>query len=198
MDVFSQFLEARDAPIDWRPVALPAAERLQRFDRWLRAKLAERLDWSWAGDEAAQARRREQARVYLERLVLGLWRRGWLLDGSKLAARILDPLDKIAKYQKDGAIHEFWPYFCATVDRYVGANSEEIQDEARRVGSTIGQIVGQLGLNKPQNAATLPELLARRASEVEDTRNVSLREKQAALRRKEAEKAELERQPRLF
>ena len=47
MDVFAQFLDAREEPNDWRPVALPPAERLQKFDDWLFVKLAERIDWSW-------------------------------------------------------------------------------------------------------------------------------------------------------
>lgn len=189
MDVFSQYLDTRDQPCDWRPVALPPEERLLRFDRWLTAKLSTLLNWEWAGDAAAQGRRIHQARVYIEGLVHGLWRRGWLLDGSKLAARIIDPLEKIAKYQKAGAIHDFWPYFCATIDRYVGVNSEEIQAEARSLGATMGQLVADLGLKRATIPVSLPELLARRAQEVARARESGLREKQAALRAKERENA---------
>lgn len=198
MDVFGQFLDAREAPLDWRPAELPPAERLLRFDRWVDSKLRERLDWSWAGDAEAQGRRRHQARVYLQRVVVGLWRRGWLLDGSRLAARILDPLDRIAKYQKANAIREFWPYFCTTIDRYVGANAEEIQVEARSIGATVGQLVSVLGIRSGPKPRSLPELLAQRAEEVSRARESSLREQQAALRAKEREKADQDRQPTLF
>lgn len=198
MDVFNQFLESREAPTDWRPVALPPEERLNRFDLWLFTKLREKLDWAWAGDEVAQGRRINQARFHVERLVLDLWRRGWLLDGSKLAARILDPLEKIAKYQRAGAIHEFWPYFCATMTRYVGVNSEEIQAEALSIGATVGQLVADLGIKRGPKPVSLPELLAHRAEETANAREATLREKQRLLRAKERERAESEAQPRLF
>lgn len=194
MDVFAQFLDERDKDCDWRPVNLPREERLQKFDDWLYLKLRQRIDWSWAGDSVAQGRRIGQARLYLERLVLNLWRRGWLLDGSKLAARILAPLDAIAKYQKAGSINEFWPYFCATIDRYVGVNAEEIQRESLQIGASIGHLLGPLGLNKPQKGPTLPELLAARASEVSEHQS-TLREKQSLLRAKKAQiQAEDDRQ----
>lgn len=198
MDVFAQFLDARDDEpdqrVNWVPLTLSPEERLTRFDRWLYQKLAQKLDWTWAGDAAAQGRRINQARLHVEQLVLGLWRRGWLLDGTKLAARILAPLDAIAKYQKAGAIIEFWPYFCATINRYVGVNAEEIQAESLRIGASIGQLLGPLGLKLPQKAPSLPELLARRADEVE-THQSTLREKQSLLRAREAQiQAEDDRQ----
>ena len=63
----------------------PAA-RLIKFDSWVRAELGKRLDWSWAG--AQRERRIEQCRLCMEKLVLDLWRRGWMLDGKKLARHI--------------------------------------------------------------------------------------------------------------
>lgn len=198
MDVFGQFLDARNEPADWRPVALPPEERLLRFDRWLNAKLSEKLDWTWAGDAVAQGRRINQARVYVTRVVMDLWRRGWLLDGSRLAARILEPLELVARYQKAGAISEFWPYFCTTIDRHVGANAEEIQAEARSLGATMGQLVADLGLKQGPKPPTMPELLVRRVAEVAEAQEVSLRERIAVLRRKEAEEREAKKQLNLF
>lgn len=178
MDVLGQFLEERDKSCDWRPVSLPPAERLQKFDDWLYLRLCQRIDWTWAGDTVAQGRRINQARNFVERMVLALWRRGWLLDGSRLAKHILAPLDAIADYQKRGVIENFWPYFCATIDRYVGVNSEEIQVEAKRIGASMAPILGQLTQILAQRSTSMTELLAQRAGEP------LLREKQAALRAK--------------
>lgn len=192
MDVLAQFLDGRDEneaflrDADFPPAKILPAERLTKFDAWLFRQLARRIDWQWAGDAVAQGRRINQARLYVERMVLALWRRGWLLDGSALAKRIVAPLDTIAEYQRKGDVKAFWPYFCATIDRYVGVNSEEIQLESKRIGATMGQIVGLLGLNQPQNDPSLTELLARRAEELENAKS-SLREKQKVLRAKERE-----------
>ncbi len=97
-------------------------------------------------------------------------------------------MDAVAKYQKEGKIKEFWPYFCATIDRYVGVNSEEIQVESKRIGATVQTLVSELSKLIPI-PPSLPELVARRAEEVANAQEGSLREKQAALRAKEREKA---------
>ncbi len=178
MDPLSAYLDARDQPCDWRPVELPPEDRLLKFDAWLHAKLVQRIDWTWAGDAEAQGRRIHQARNYVERMVLALWRRGWLLDGSRLARHILTPLDTIAEYQKRGTIKEFWPYFCATIDRYVGVNSEEIQVEAKQAGAAVTQAMSQLTAILARKGPSLPELLAQRASEP------TLREKMATARKR--------------
>lgn len=202
MDVLSQFLDAREAEneprVNWVPLTLSPEERLTRFDLWLYRKLAEKLDWTWAGDQVAQGRRINQARFHVEQLVLGLWRRGWLLDGSRLAAHIQKPLNVIAKYQSEGKIEEFWPYFKATISRYVGVNSEEIQRESLQIGSSISQLLGPLGIGKGAKPRSLPELLAARAEEVARAQEVSLREKQARLRAKERESGNLDAQLPLF
>lgn len=198
MDVFAEYLDAHDKPCDWRPVELPPAERLLKFDAWLYRRLADRIDWTWAGDTVAQGRRINQARNYVERMVLALWRRGWLLDGSRLAKHILAPLDTIADYQKRGQVEDFWPYFCATVDRYVGVNSEEIQIEAKRIGASMAPVLSQLTQILAQRTATMPELLAQRAEEVANANELTLREKQAALRKKEAVSKEEKKQMTLF
>lgn len=198
MDVLGQFLDERDKAAQFPPLNQAAETRLLRFDDWLYEKLAGRIDWSWAGDEVAQRRRVNQARNYVERLVIALWRRGWLLDGKSLAAHVLAPIDAVADYQKRGQIKEFWPYFCATVDRYVGVNSEEIQVEAKRIGVTMGQIMAGIARPTAQHGASLPELIAQRAIEVARAQDGSLREKQAALRVKERQAANPEAQMPLF
>lgn len=187
MSVLGSFLDSRDAEPSFPPLGRPAEERLEKFDRWLRFQLGKRIDWTWAGDETAQGRRKEQARNYVERMVLALWRRGWLMDGASLGRHIIAPLDAIADYQKRGTIKEFWPYFCATIDRYVGVNSEEIQVEAKRIGATLGNLLADMVKTGP----SLTELLARRAEEQADAQ-ISLRERQSAYRAKERAKRESE------
>jgi hypothetical protein len=128
----------------------------------------------------------EQCRVKLERLVIDLWRRGWLLDGKRLAKHILAALDDIASAQKEGRIEKFWPFFCRVVDRYVGINSEEIQAEARAMAGArpIGSILSYI-IERPKGTPggpTLPELVAQRREE-------TLREKLARRRKAEAARA---------
>jgi len=198
MNVLQNYLEERDESPQFPALNAAAEVRLTKFDAWLYDKLASLIDWTWAGDETAKVRRINQARNYVERLVIALWRRGWLLDGKTLARHIVAPLQCIADYQKKGTIKNFWPYFCATIDRYVGVNSEEIQVETQRIGSSIGQITGLLGLKDAPKERALPELIAQRAQEVAKAHESTLREKQAALRRNAAVAAEDDRQISLF
>lgn len=170
---------------DWQRMDQPPEVRLQAFDRWIRRELAERLDWAWAG--AQREKRLEQCRLYLERVVLDLWRRGWLLDGKALAQRLRGLLEVVGAQQRAGKVRAFWPYFRASVDRYVGVNSEEIQDEARRVGAHMGQMLADVLKKSSARASgdSLPELLARRAAEVAGAKAETLREAQARLRRQQ-------------
>lgn len=193
MNVFSQLLDARAETPDWQHTEQPPAERLLKFDAWVRRELAARIDWTWAGD--LRERRIEQARIYLERLVLDLWRRGWFLDGRRLADRITQMLDTVAAYQRAGKVRSFWPYFCATVDRYVGLNSEELQAESMRAGASIGQAMAAILKTATRQAPTLPELLAQRAQEVAQAKEETLRAQQARLR---AQKRRDQAQPRLL
>jgi hypothetical protein len=170
-------LERRDAAArSWMVGGISEAQRLLRFDGWVRLELDARIDWTWAGEQ--QARRIEQCRIELENLVLGLWRRGWMLDGKALAGHITDALDDMRGAQKAGRVRDFWPYFKAVVDRYVGLNAEEIREEAMSLGVNAGAIFRQLQRQSP-TAPSLPELLARRRDE-------TLREKLARERAKEA------------
>ena len=183
MNVFSQLLDEREQAHDWQHTLQPPAARLLKFDAWARRELAARLDWTWA--DAHKEKRIEQARVYLEQMVLGLWRRGWFLDGHRLADRITGMLDTVASYQKAGKVREFWPYFKATCDRYVGLNSEELQAEAMRAGASVGQAMAAILKSSTRQGPTLPELLAQRAQEIAQAKEETLREQQARLRAKE-------------
>lgn len=156
--------------------ATPEA-RLLKFDRWVKEQLGKRIDWAWAGTH--REKRIEQCRVHLEKLVLEMWRRGWMLDGERLARHIEAVLDSIGTYQKTGKVLDFWPYFRACVDRYVGANAEEISAESMRAGAHLGQMMKTVLTHASRQAPTLPELVAQRAGEVAQAKAETLREKLA-------------------
>ena len=174
-------LDADRAAVAWQLRGERPEVRLVAYDRWVRAQLATRLDWAWAG--AQRERRIEQCRIELERMVLALWQRGWELDGKVLAGRITGMLDAVAAYQRKGRVEDFWAYFSAACRRYVGQNAEEIDAEARRIGGHVGALVAFL---KPQQGGpTLPALVAERAKEVEAAKEQTLREKVSRERAKQ-------------
>ncbi len=213
MSTFQHFLDQRDEASDaykhmhdrnvrngdltaWLNAANRPEVRLLAFDRWAKEQLAKRLDWGWAGD--SKEKRIEQCRIYLERLVLDLWRRGWMLDGKRLAGHIEKCLDAVGTYQRAGKVANFWAYFQASVDRYVGGNAEEIREEAMRVGSHVGQVLKAFGVERGAASAALPALVAQRAAEVADAKEATLREKQSRLRAKNAAQSAAAQQPTLF
>jgi hypothetical protein len=164
------------------------AERLIRFDAWVKAELAARIDWTWAGE--AKAKRIEQCKVGLENMVKQLWSRGWHLDGKRLATLIKDALDEVGDAQRKGRVRDFWPFFNAVVTRYVGANAEEIQQAAMSIGDGAGRIFDQL-LRKTPQQASMTELVARRADE-------TIREQVKRQRAQEARQKADASQPQLF
>lgn len=93
---------------------------------------------------------------------------------------------------------EFWPYFRACVDRYVGANAEEIRAEAMRAGSHVGNLRSALGVNRPASGPPVPELLAQRAEEVVKAKDATLRQKLARQREREAARKADAKEPRLL
>jgi hypothetical protein len=174
---------------------LAPEERLLKFDAWVRCQLAERLQWP--ADQRRRAKLIEQCRMKLERLVIDLWRRGWMLDGQRLARHLDAALDDIAAAQAAGRVKDFWPFFCRVVEGYVGINAEEIQAEARSTAGArpIGSILSSILIERrsvpaPQGP-TLPELVAQRHEE-------TLRERLARRRKAEAAKAAEKEQLPLF
>lgn len=157
------------------------AERLQRWDNWLVKTLQTSL--AWPADPGRREKLLRQCASEMTVMVRHLAGRGWLLDGEALAGHVRAVLGPIAAAQKAGKIGDFYPYFRATVSRYVGANAEEIQAEARRTGTdegtrTVGDILSGLRIR----GATMTELLAQRAGEVANAKATTLREKQASIR----------------
>lgn len=133
MNVLTQFLDAQaelesrvDRPGDWTELNAPLASpaRLPAFDRWVRRELSGRLQWP--GTPAAQARQIEQCRILVETLILDLWRRGWMLDGKRLAGHISTALGDVAKVQAKGGVRNLYAYIRRSLNAYVGANAEEI------------------------------------------------------------------------
>ena len=169
---------ARDGDVlDWLHGAKPPEVRIAAFDRWLVKELQTRLEWGWAGAHAEK--RQFQARQKVCGMVIELWRRGWMLDGQRLARHIEKMLDAIGTYQRAGKVLRFWPYFEASVERYVGLHAEEIQAEAMSAGAAVDQVLLRaLSARRPE-AAPLPELLAQRAQE-------TLREKVNRQKRQQA------------
>lgn len=208
MDVLNQFLDGRheqrrelhnrairtaDSGSAWIDGKLRPEARLLKFDVWVRRQLEERLDWSWAGSQ--KSRRIEQCRIYLERIVLGLWRRGWMLDGAALAEHLVKAIEAVGAQQRAGKVQSFWPYFQAAVDRYVGSNAEELKEQALRAGSHVAQAMAVIASLR---APTLPELAAQRAGEVSGAKEESLRARQSKERRLQAHNRAVADQPRLF
>ncbi len=170
-------------------------ERVQAWDSWLRTVLERSL--VWPPDGAAKARLLHQCANEITRLSRQLRGRGWLLDGKALAVHVRAMLEPIGKAQRAGAVRDFWPYFRASVSKYVGAHAEEIQAHARTTGADVGAqsfaaVVGALGLGSNRKRASdlpsLTELLAQRADEVGAAKAESLRE--AAARRRREEKSQ--------
>lgn len=174
----------RDALL-WLNQGVAPEKRLLAFDRWLLRELDKRLDWTWAG--AHKEKRLHQCRVQIDGMVIALWRRGWMLDGQRLAERITGMLDAIGKAQRGGQVREFWPYFKTSVSRYVGLNAEEIQAEAQSVGAAVSNVFTAL-LKRTPAGPSLPELVAQRADETLRERLSRAKEAEA---RRAAEKGQL-------
>lgn len=173
------------AALAWMNNGIAPEKRLAAFDRWVIAELDRRLDWAWAGPH--KVKRLHQCRVQIDGMILALWRRGWMLDGKRLADRVTEMLDAIGKAQRGGQVREFWPYFKAAVSRYVGLNAEEIRAEAMNAGQAVADVFSQL-LRKQPAGPTLPELVAERAGE---TLRDRVNRHKAAEARREAEKEQL-------
>ncbi len=173
------------------------AERLQKWDAWLVRTLLATL--CWPANNAARDRLVRQCAAEMTVMVRHLAGRGWLLDGEALAAHVHAVLKPIAHAQRSGKVADFYPYFRASVSRYVGANAEEIQHHARRTGTdegarTVGDILSGLRIR----GATMTELLAQRAGEVAVAKAETLRQKQARARAQQRACKASAAQPELF
>lgn len=198
MNVLGQYLDDRDdrahqlteADNRWlrERGGVDPAERLERWDRWVKAALLKAL--VWPKDSAKRERLLGQCAAELTVMVRQLRGRGWLLDGDALAGHVRAAIEPVGKAQQQGKVGDFWPYFKAAVARYVGAHAEEIQTHARRTGGDEGtQTIGAVlaGVVGRLRGPSMTELLAQRDAEVAQAK--TLREQVAAKRREQACKA---------
>jgi hypothetical protein len=180
MNAIEHYLETREqraadtaeADTRWQRErgGIDPAERLQKWDAWLRKTLAETL--KWPASKPAATRLQCQCANEMTTMAKQLRGRGWLLDGDALAQHVRACLKPIAEQQRAGKVEDFWPYFRASVRRYVGGNAEEIQLHARRTGAdeaaqSMNAIMAALNLGnavKPK-PESLTELITRRAAE---------------------------------
>ncbi len=165
----------------WMDTTRAPAERLVKFERWLRALLAKRL--VWPTDPRKSEKQVNQCSQFVLAFVRDLERRGWLFDGKLLARIITEKIDAIARYQKAGEIDDLWPYFKRAMETYAGTAAEELRAQAMSAGCHISQIISGL--------KTLPEIEAARHKE-------TLREQMAQQRRKDAAAAAEKAQGALF
>jgi hypothetical protein len=148
------------------------AERLVRFERWLRNLLATRLQWP--AEPAASARQIGQCQTFINGFLCDLHRRGWLFDGPLLAKIITEKVDAIAARQRAGQVEDLWAYFRTCWRDYADAAGDKLRDQAMSAGFHVSKIVAGL--------RTIPEMTAQREAEI-------TREKLANARRKAKEKA---------
>lgn len=158
-------------------------DRILKFDAWVRNELRRRLVWSDRPADAEKVSRLiEQCRIELDQPVLEMWRRGWYLESHRLAGHIRKMLEAVGTAQRAGKVNDFWPYFRAAVRRYVGANAEEIQFEARSAGAHVGVVISALGIGRAPAETSLTELVAQRHDE-------TLRARISAKRKQEQKRA---------
>ncbi len=190
MDVFAAYLSDReaksrqesDAEKRWMQerAGINPAERLLKWERWLRGQLRERL--KWPSEEVKREKLVGQCAAEITAMVRQIHGRGWLLDGNALAALVRSLLNPIAIAQSQGKVRKFWPYFQRSVRDYVGNNAEEIQHQARRTGgdegfTSISTAIAGLGLNR---GPSMTELITANDQEIQVSK--SLRDQQRALR----------------
>ncbi|WP_221029941.1 hypothetical protein [Actomonas aquatica] len=196
MDVLGQFLDDREDPqkrhaaaVDaqkdrawWEIKGATEEQRLLAFEAWCRRQIQSRLVLS--EEATAKARRTGQCLAEIKCMLLELFRRGWLLDGARLAPHVIAVLDDVGNAQRAGRVQEFWPFFRSVVRSYVGRNAEEIRSESMRAGNIASMAFTDI-------ARTLPALVAQEREELNET----LREKKTRARAKQAEQ---DKQGQLF
>jgi hypothetical protein len=133
-------------------------DRKQALRAWREeaAKLLADTFRHWSTDPARRSRQIGQCIGELEVLAEHLYERRWLVAQDSLLALARKAIAPVAAAQAAGKIDDFWPYFRASIRRYVPVNAEQIQREARRAGAdatrTAGDVMAALAglLTTPQ------------------------------------------------
>jgi hypothetical protein len=140
-------------------------ERRRAFHTWVKGLLVKSLPLP----EDAACREKLLGQCAAEIIVMcrQLRGRGWLLDGTALAAEVKACLDPITAYLRKGNVEDPFAYFRSSVRRYVGTHAEELQAHARRTGRDEGAqnmaaVMSGLGLDRIAKArpASMVEIVA--------------------------------------
>lgn len=168
-------------PEDWIDQRQPIADRMVRFESWLRFQLLDRLEWP--ADPRKCARQVGQCQAFVNGFLIDLNRRGWLFDGPTLAKIITSKLDDVAKRQKAGAVEDLWIYMRTVWTTYAGSCAEEFQRDSMRLGFHVSKVMRRM--------KSIPQAVAERQEQISAEK---LKSSRKALRSKEQEAA----QPKLF
>jgi hypothetical protein len=157
---------------EWMETRRPPAERLVRFEQWLRKQLVDKLQWS--RDPVKRDRQIGQCQQFVNGFLVDLNSRGWLFDGPILAKIVTEKIEAIAARQKAGQVIDIWVYFRTCWRDYADAAAEKLHDQARSAGYHVSQALRGL--------KTIPEMAAQRQTEI-------TREKLAKARQRTKEEA---------
>jgi hypothetical protein len=89
----------------------------------------------WAAEPARRQRQIGQCIAELETMAKQLFDRGWLLKHERLVEVARKAIEPVATAQAAGKIGDFYPYFRASVLRFVPVNADDLQKAARRDGT---------------------------------------------------------------
>lgn len=121
-------IDRRAALLDWRRDAYEL--------------LLDTLTWPEAPDRRHKLV--NQCIAELETMAQQLYSRGWLVKHAVLMALAKQAIEPVAVAQRAGKIGDFWPYFRASVRRFVPVNADQIQQDARRAGADSTHTAAEL------------------------------------------------------
>jgi hypothetical protein len=125
----------------------------------------------WSPDAARRQRQIGQCLAELEVLARQLFDRGWLLKQDLLIETARTAIAPIAAAQAAGKIGDFFPYFRTVIRRYVPVNADQIQQVARRQGSSLAAadvFAGLVGLLRPAQITPTEAIGERHAERVQE------------------------------
>lgn len=124
----------------------------------------------WSTDQARRQRQIGQCIAELEVLARHLYARGWLVKHETLVEMARQAIAPVATAQATGKIGDFFPYFRASVRRFVPVNADELQHTARREGAQpAGDLMAALsGLIMPRQVSPVEALGERHAERVQE------------------------------
>lgn len=134
---------AREAHFLRQTAGIDRKEALRTWRAEASKLLAETFT-QWATDPARRARQIGQCVGELETLARQLYDRGWLVRHDLLMNLARQAIAPVAAAQAAGKISDFWPYYRASVRRFIPVNAEQVQRIARRDGSDTAHAAADL------------------------------------------------------